>query len=121
MSDGDENAAARQRIYRWRDERARDSACTCEPIGFSESGEWRLKAGELVHRTGRFFSVVGARTASSDTALDGLCQPFILQTEGGILGFLLQHRNGVPHVLVQAKVEPGHIGYAQLAPTVQAT
>ncbi|PPR19904.1 MAG: hypothetical protein CFH39_02490, partial [Alphaproteobacteria bacterium MarineAlpha10_Bin2] len=29
MSDGDENAAARQRIYRWRDERARDSACTC--------------------------------------------------------------------------------------------
>ena len=35
--------------------------------------------------------------------------------------FLLQHRNGVPHVLVQAKVEPGNIGYAQLAPTVQAT
>ena len=56
MSDGDENAAARQRIYRWRDERARDSACTCEPIGFSESGEWRLKDGELVHSTGRFFS-----------------------------------------------------------------
>ena len=83
MSDGDENAAARQRIYRWRDERARDSACTCEPIGFSESGEWRLKAGELVHRTGRFFSVVGARTVSSDTALDGLCQPFILQSEQG--------------------------------------
>ena len=121
MSDGDGTAAARQRIHRWRDERARASACSAEPIGFSQSGEWRLEDGALVHRTGRFFSVVGARTVSSDSALDGLCQPFILQTEIGILGFLIQHRHGVPHVLVQAKVEPGNIGYAQLAPTVQAT
>lgn len=121
MPEFDQIQTARLGILRWRDDRARDGACTCEPIGFSESTEWALKDGALVHRTGRFFSVVGVRTASSVAALDGFCQPFILQTEIGILGFLIQHREGVPYVLVQAKVEPGNIGSAQLAPTVQAT
>ncbi len=121
MGDIDLGVDIRRQIYQWRADRARDSACTCEPIGFSESGEWALKDGELRHRTGRFFSLVGVRTASSVAGLDGVCQPFILQTEIGILGFLLQHRDGLPYLLVQAKVEPGNIGYAQLAPTVQAT
>ena len=121
MPELDEKATVRNHFLQWRTDRARDSACSCTPIGFSESGEWALKNGELVRRTGRYFLVVGARTASSVTELDGLCQPFILQSEIGILGFLLQHRDGVSYVLVQAKVEPGNIGYAQLAPSVQAT
>ena len=50
-----------------------------------------------------------------------LRQPLINQPEIGILGFLLQRRDGVPHLLIQAKPEPGNIGLSQAAPSVQAT
>ena len=40
---------------------------------------------------------------------------------GGILGLLIQKKNGIPHFLVQAKAEPGNIGKLQLSPTLQAT
>jgi len=48
-------------------------------------------------------------------------QPIIYQPEIGILGILCQKRQGVLQFLLQAKIEPGNVGHAQLSPTLQAT
>ncbi|NEE09324.1 NDP-hexose 2,3-dehydratase, partial [Streptomyces sp. SID7499] len=48
-------------------------------------------------------------------------QPIIKQPEVGILGLLVKEFDGVPHFLMQAKMEPGNPNLLQLSPTVQAT
>ena len=45
----------------------------------------------------------------------------MVQQEIGILGFLASCINGILHLLVQLKVEPGNPNGFQLSPTVQAT
>lgn len=49
------------------------------------------------------------------------CQPFILQPEIGILGFLLSRSQRDVRLLVQFKTEPGNLGGAQLSPSFQCT
>lgn len=75
-------------------------------------------SGNLVHRSGRFFSVEGLHVV-----IDGheWQQPIIVQPEVGILGILAKEFDGVLHFLMQAKMEPGNPGVLQLSPTVQAT
>jgi oxidase EvaA len=86
-----------------------------EVVGSSLSGstEWAVRDGAIRHRSDRFFRVVGVRTAEGD-------QPLLEQREIGTLGFLLRG-DARRELLVHAKVEPGNVGGAQLAPTVQAT
>jgi len=85
---------------------------------------WRMdrEAGGLVHESGRFFSVIGLRVrrieGEGELSWD---QPIVEQPETGILGVAARRIRGVLHVCLQAKVEPGNIGGAQLSPTVQAT
>ena len=106
-------------LLRWKAERAAYSELRCEPIRFDHMDSWTFKEGALVHKSGGFFSVVGACFTQQDGSQ--LRQPLILQPEVGLLGFLLRRVNGGIEVLLQAKAEPGNIGAVQLAPTVQAT
>ncbi|MDX3117949.1 MULTISPECIES: NDP-hexose 2,3-dehydratase family protein [Streptomyces] len=90
---------------------------------------WSFAPGtqNLVHHTGRFFSVEGMEvTVSSDGGLPpdvppAWQQPVIRQPEVGILGILVKEFDGVLHCLMQAKMEPGNPNLLQLSPTVQAT
>lgn len=84
---------------------------------------WSLEegSGNLVHRSGRFFSVQGLDVTRSGRAVDAWQQPIIVQPEQGILGILVKEFDGVPHCLLQAKMEPGNAILVQLSPTVQAT
>ena len=101
---------------------ARRSLCdmTVELIQRSDSCEWRLVDGRIVHRSGGFFSVVGLEPRGPGIGV-GLDQPMIDQPEIGLLGFALRNAGEAVELLVQAKPEPGNIGRTQLAPTVQAT
>lgn len=105
----------------WRARWRRESGLRTRPIPLARSTGWRFERGRIVHRTGGFFSVVGIRVRSDLAALDGREQPILLQPEIGILGFLLRHGSTGPEILAQVKTEPGNVGGAQLAPTVQAT
>lgn len=84
---------------------------------------WHLdpETGNLAHRSGRFFSVEGLEVTTDHREIGSWRQPIILQPETGILGILVKEFGGVPHCLMQAKMEPGNINLLQLAPTVQAT
>jgi oxidase EvaA len=78
--------------------------------------------GNIVHETGRFFSVIGIHCRHRVDRLEiEWDQPIIEQPETGILGILAKQINGILHFCLQAKVEPGNIGTIQLSPTVQAT
>ncbi|MGB5136095.1 MAG: NDP-hexose 2,3-dehydratase family protein [Prochlorococcaceae cyanobacterium] len=106
-------------LLSWLELRRGSCDMTVQEIPWQHSREWHYSDGALRHSSGGFFSIVGVE-ANADGRVT-LRQPLINQPEVGILGFLLQLRGGVPHLLIQAKPEPGNIGLSQAAPSVQAT
>ncbi|MDN3255278.1 NDP-hexose 2,3-dehydratase family protein [Streptomyces sp. MA25(2023)] len=92
-------------------------------IPFAEMRGWRFESGthNLVHDSGRFYSVEGLRAEAPQGAVRAWTQPILRQPETAILGILATEIHGVLHFLMQAKAEPGNRGGVQLSPTVQAT
>ncbi|MBF6329797.1 NDP-hexose 2,3-dehydratase family protein [Nocardia transvalensis] len=76
---------------------------------------------DIRHRSGKFFTVHGLRVDRPNGPVPHWDQPIIHQPEVGILGILAKRIDGVPHLLLQAKAEPGNHNGLQLSPTVQAT
>ncbi|KAF3463553.1 NDP-hexose 2,3-dehydratase family protein [Streptomyces sp. Tu 3180] len=107
----------------WLEDRRRAQAQRVERIAFAELDGWAFDdlTGDLRHRSGRFFSVHGLRVSSDFGPVPAWEQPIINQPEIGILGIALRDFDGVPHLLMQAKSEPGNVNGVQLSPTVQAT
>ena len=104
---------ARERVHRFRVRR----------IPLAEIAAWRFdpETGNLVHQSGRFFSVEGLKVTTTYPNPAVYHQPIINQPEIGILGILAKRFDGVLHFLIQAKMEPGNVNLVQLSPTVQAT
>ncbi|WP_438871358.1 NDP-hexose 2,3-dehydratase family protein [Paractinoplanes lichenicola] len=93
-------------------------------IPFAELAGWHFQdgTGNLVHRSGRFFSIEGLHVRTAWNGREtSWTQPIINQPEIGILGIVVKEFGGVLHCLMQAKMEPGNIDTVQLSPTVQAT
>ncbi|MFD1657794.1 NDP-hexose 2,3-dehydratase family protein [Streptomyces caeni] len=112
----------------WLAERARAHTFRVDRIPFAELDGWSFQeaTGNLVHRSGRFFTVEGLHvTEEGEPYGDGpyadWYQPIIKQPEVGVLGILVKEFDGVLHFLMQAKMEPGNPNLLQLSPTVQAT
>ena len=92
------------------------------PGRLTDSAEWHVTDGRIAHRSGGFFSVVGVGVAPDPArGLSGVVSPIIDQPEVGLLGFVAHRAGDEVEILVQAKPEPGNVGLAQVAPTVQAT
>ena len=94
-----------------------------EQIPFSKLKAWNFddKTGNLVHNSGKFFSIKGIRVRTNWGLLREWEQPIIDQPEVGFLGILTKKYNGTLYFLMQAKIEPGNINAVQLSPTLQAT
>ncbi|MEV5508898.1 NDP-hexose 2,3-dehydratase family protein [Streptomyces orinoci] len=107
----------------WLAGRGAANAFRVERIPFAGLEGWSFQegTGNLVHRSGRFFTVEGLRVAGGMAPFPEWHQPIIKQPEVGILGILAQEFDGVLHFLMQAKMEPGNRNLLQLSPTVQAT
>lgn len=93
-------------------------------IPFSKMTQWHLNenSGDFSHESGGFFSVRGLQfSCEIKGQKETWQQPIIDQPEIGILGFATRTIEGVLHLLVQAKMEPGNSNLIQLSPTVQAT
>jgi oxidase EvaA len=110
-------------VRKWLAERGRAQSHEVELIDFSELRNWSIEAGtgNLVHDSGRFFSVQGLRVELDRGPVRQWSQPIINQPEIGILGIPVREIDGVLHLLMQAKSEPGNINGVQLSPAVQAT
>ncbi len=107
----------------WYAGRVRDDVAEVRRIALDRLSGWRAEpgTGNLVHDSGRFFSVEGLAAEDVDGGSPGWEQPVIRQPEIGILGLVAKEFGGVLHFLMQAKNEPGNHNGVQLSPTVQAT
>ncbi|MDT0266125.1 NDP-hexose 2,3-dehydratase family protein [Streptomyces sp. DSM 44915] len=110
-------------VLRWLAERAAAHAFTVRrtPLDALDGWSFSPEAGDLVHHTGGFFQITGLAAEVGEGAVRRWEQPVIRQPETGILGLLVKEFDGVPHFLLQAKMEPGNRNLVQLSPTVQAT
>lgn len=110
-------------VDEWIRERQSRGRLHVEPIPFSDLQGWDMDptTGVMRHRSGRFFTVEGVHVTGPRVPNGAWAQPIIVQPEVGVLGLLAQELDGVLHVLIQAKMEPGNADGLQLSPTVQAT
>ncbi|MFJ6696953.1 NDP-hexose 2,3-dehydratase family protein [Streptomyces sp. NPDC091272] len=115
--------AAGAEFHDWFTRFSAAAQCLVTRAPLTELRGWRFDAdtGNLAHESGAFFSVEGLRVHTSYGPVPEWSQPIINQPEIGILGMLVKEVDGVPHCLVQAKIEPGNHNRVQLSPTVQAT
>src|SRR5581483_5965782 len=107
----------------WWSLRAQSNRFNVRQIAFDELIDWRFdpETGNLSHSSGRFFTIEGLHVRSDYGPIGEWSQPIINQPEIGILGIIVKSFDGVPHCLMQAKMEPGNVNTLQLSPTVQAT
>ncbi|WP_369389916.1 NDP-hexose 2,3-dehydratase family protein [Streptomyces sp. CG1] len=110
-------------VPRWLAQRAGAHRFAVQRIPFAALEGWAFErgTGNLTHHSGRFFTVEGLRVSVDTGPFRSWQQPIIRQPEVGILGILTKEFDGVPHFLMQAKMEPGNPNLLQLSPTVQAT
>ncbi|MFC4910167.1 NDP-hexose 2,3-dehydratase family protein [Actinomadura gamaensis] len=119
----DTRGTSLREVRDWFADRAARSPLAVRRVPFAELTDWSFdrRTGNLVHDSGRFFSIEGARVRDDSHPARRWSQPMIVQPEIGILGLLLRRIGGEPHCLMQAKAEPGNVNGLQLSPTVQAT
>lgn len=110
-------------VMTWIQERRAAVATTVTQIPLRQLRKWTRDAstGNIQHESGRFFSIEGIRVRTDWGSVLQWEQPIINQPEIGFLGLLAKKFDGVLHVLVQAKIEPGNINIVQISPTLQAT
>ena len=112
-----------EEIEAWISRRNAEVAVSVEEVPLGDLDGWHFDArtGDLVHDSGRFFSIVGLEVSVDDGTRRTWQQPIINQPEVGILGILAKECDGVLFFLLQAKIEPGNVNCVQLSPTIQAT
>ncbi|WP_159941981.1 MULTISPECIES: NDP-hexose 2,3-dehydratase family protein [unclassified Nocardiopsis] len=115
--------SARGGIAAWLAARRRSGSFRVERAPLEGLRGWGFApgSGNLVHDSGRFFTVEGLDVETDYGPLPRWQQPIIRQSDVAILGLLAKEIDGVLHFLMQAKMEPGNINTVQLSPTVQAT
>jgi len=109
----------------WLEARRRDVPFSAELIRLRDVAGWhQADNGNISHATGQFFRIEGVRVRSAPGVreMSGWDQPILTQSEGGILALLCRETpaRGV-EFLLQAKADPGNIGYLQFCPTIQST
>jgi dTDP-4-dehydro-6-deoxy-alpha-D-glucopyranose 2,3-dehydratase len=109
----------------WLEKRRKEVSFSAELIPLREVANWRqADDGNIYNTTGQFFRIEGVRVRSSPglREIPGWDQPILTQSDGGVLALLCREtpRQGV-EFLLQAKADPGNIGYLQFSPTIQST
>ncbi|MDR1362795.1 MAG: NDP-hexose 2,3-dehydratase family protein [Spirochaetaceae bacterium] len=104
------------------EQRNKEVSVDVKQVPLSKLEGWSIdENGSLVHSSGKFFSIEGIEVETDYGGIHSWTQPIINQPEIGYLGLIVKEFNGVPHFLMQFKIEPGNINCAQISPTLQAT
>lgn len=112
-------------VLAWLEARRKQVPFSAELIALREVTGWRqAKNGNISHATSQFFGIQGVRVRSAPglREIAGWDQPILTQNEGGVLALLCREtaERGI-EFLLQAKADPGNVGYLQLCPTIQST
>ncbi|HYN94590.1 MAG TPA: NDP-hexose 2,3-dehydratase family protein [Pilimelia sp.] len=106
-------------LLSWITERRSTVDVTVRQRPLHRLSQWRYNGAEFSHVNSRFFDVIGVRVEARGREVGQWDQPMLAARGTGLVAFLTTRLDGVPHVLVQARVEPGFADFVQLAPTVQ--
>lgn len=90
-------------------------------LPLTELQNWRCGPASITHESGRFFDVIGVRVEAAGREVGEWSQPMLAAHGAGLVAFLVTRFDGVPHVLVQQRAEPGFVDVVELGPTVQCT
>jgi oxidase EvaA len=112
-----------EQFLTWFYEKSKNCSYSVKQIPFSELNDWSFDktTGNLVHASGKFFTIHGISVKTNYPKVLSWEQPIISQPEIGILGIITKSLDGILHFLMQAKMEPGNVNLVQLSPTLQAT
>lgn len=118
-----EGVHSEEEVLAWIEARRHAYRQSVEPVPLEKLAGWRFDhdTGNLAHSSGKFFRIEGLDIKSNFGSMPRWSQPIVNQPEIGILGFVAKRLEGVLHLLVQAKMEPGNVNLIQISPTVQAT
>lgn len=107
----------------WLEEKKAVTHHKIKQIPFSDLNNWGFdeSTGNLVHDSGKFFSIEGISIKTNWGNVKEWQQPIINQPEIGFLGIITKKIDGILYFLMQAKIEPGNINAVQISPTLQAT
>ncbi|MBK1787984.1 NDP-hexose 2,3-dehydratase family protein [Prauserella cavernicola] len=108
-------------VLSWLTDVRAGSQISRERVPLADLSEWRRTERAIVHRTGRFFEVIGVNVRATGREVAQWSQPMFAAVGTGLVAFLVRRVYGVLHILVQLRSEPGLAGVAELAPTVQCT
>jgi oxidase EvaA len=118
-------AADPAELLNWLEARRKDVPFSAELIPLRQVADWHQdKNGNIYNATGQFFRIEGVRVRSAPGVreISGWDQPILIQSEGGVLALLCREtQNRGVEFLLQAKADPGNIGYLQFCPTIQST
>jgi oxidase EvaA len=111
-------------LVAWLEARRKDVPFSAELIPLREVANWQSDDnGNIYNATGQFFRIEGVRVRSAPglREIAGWDQPILTQTEGGVLALLCRETSVGVEFLLQAKADPGNVGYLQFCPTIQST
>lgn len=81
--------------------------------------DWSIKEYEISREDNEYFKVIGVKVTISNREVSSWYQPLVQPQQQGLCAFIIKEIGGVPHFLVQAKLECGNYDVMELAPTVQ--
>ena len=88
-------------------------------LSLPELPEWRHVDGVLSAGKDSPFHIIGVSVEAAGREVQSWSQPMIEVPDPGVLALLVADIEGVLHLLVQLRIEPGLIDVAELAPSVQ--
>jgi oxidase EvaA len=105
-------------IISWLTELKTKYSIVVERIPLKSLKQWRWTDREISHEAHPFFSVIAVSVEAGTREVSSWTQPLLKEPQQGLLGLATKKINGVLHVLMQAKVEPGNMDSIEIAPTV---
>jgi oxidase EvaA len=80
---------------------------------------WRRTADEITADGDAGFRIIMVSVAARIREVSSWVQPLLAPTRNGFAAFLVREIDGVLHVLVRARAEPGTLDRVEITPTVQ--
>ena len=109
-------------VLKWLNKKDKINKMKVEKVSVNKMKDWFYKKnGNLVHKSGQFFSVEGVKVKSAkEREISDWEQPILNQKHGGILAILMRERNKIIEFLLFARKEPGD-NKIKLCPSFSAT
>jgi oxidase EvaA len=109
----------RDEVLSWFTERKTRCEWSARLSSLASGTRWSRNADELADNDRQRFRVVAVRVRAGNREVTQWTQPLLAPRGEGLAVFLARPIDGVLHLLVQARPEPGLLDIVEMAPTIQ--